>query len=86
MVEYIQLLNKDIELIRALLNLYALLIIVDAVLSHLPQFQDQSWSRKIKFFADFILSPIRKFLPRNWPVDVSPLVAIVLIRLVQLLW
>lgn len=73
-------------MIRVLLNLYSLLIIVDAVLSYLPQYQEHSIAKKIKFFADFILNPIRRFLPKEWPVDVSPLVAIVFIRLVQLLW
>ena len=73
-------------IIRPLLNLFLILLVVDAVLSYIPQVRQQVWAQKLKQGADFVLNPIRKFLPKVWPVDVSPLIVIIIVKLFELLW
>ena len=73
-------------IIRPLLNLILILLIVDAILSYIPQVRQQGWAQKLKQGADIILNPIRKFLPKDWPVDVSPLVVIIIVKLVEFIW
>ena len=73
-------------IIRPLLHLVLILLIVDAILSYIPQVRQQTWAQKLKMGADFILNPIRKFLPKDWPVDVSPLVVIIVVMLIEWLW
>ena len=73
-------------IIRPLLHLVLILLIVDAILSYIPQVRQQVWAQKLKMGADFILNPIRKILPKDWPVDVSPLVVIIVVMLIEWLW
>jgi len=73
-------------MIRFLLNLYSLILVVDAILSYLPTVRAQVWAQKIKRTADFTLNPIRKILPPDLPFDVSPIVVILALRVVMALW
>jgi YggT family protein len=73
-------------MIRSIINIYILILIVDVILSYLPQYRQTSWGQKIKQIADFTCAPIRKFLPQEWPVDFSPLIVIILLKLVEVLW
>ncbi|MBF0298565.1 MAG: YggT family protein [Oligoflexia bacterium] len=57
-------------MVRAIINLYILVIIADAVLSYLPQYRHKPWAQTIKKIADFSLDPIRKFLPRDLAFDI----------------
>jgi uncharacterized protein YggT (Ycf19 family) len=41
---------------------------------------------KIRKAASFGLDPIRKFLPPNLPVDISPIVLIALLKALTALW
>ncbi|MBL6988709.1 MAG: YggT family protein [Bacteriovoracaceae bacterium] len=73
-------------MIRFLINLYILLIIVDTFLSYLPQFRHKIWAIKINKACDYSLAPIRRALPHKIPFDISPLVLIAILMLVQVLW
>lgn len=73
-------------MIRALLNLYILILVVDTILSYLPQFRNTPWGLKIKKVADFSLAPIRKVLPPDLPFDISPIIVILLVKLIEALW
>lgn len=73
-------------MIRLVLYAYMLVIILDAILSFIPQLRQQQWAQSIKNAADFTLNPIRKLLPPDLPVDPSPLVVLVLINLLMRLW
>lgn len=77
--------------IRSLLNIYIILIIVDAVLSYFPHHKDKSWVKKIRMFADFSLAPIRKYiiakLPLDdLPIDISPIILIFIVKVIEALW
>ncbi|MCP4911853.1 MAG: hypothetical protein GY909_01945 [Oligoflexia bacterium] len=73
-------------MIRSLIDLYVLLLIVDTILSYLPQFRHQEWRRKIGMAADFTCKPVRKLLPPDLPIDPSPIVVILLLNLLKVLW
>lgn len=73
-------------MIRALINLYILLLIVDVILSYLPQFRHHPMVQWIRKAADFTCKPIRKVLPPNLPLDISPLIVILLLKLAVALW
>lgn len=73
-------------MIRYFLEFYILLIIVDSVLSYLPQFRHEKWAKKIKQIADFSLTPIRKNLPQDLPFDFSPVIVIILLNLLMLIF
>ncbi len=73
-------------MIRVLLHAYMFLLVLDAVLSYIPSLRTNALVRRLKTLANFSLDPIRRFLPRELPVDLSPLIAIILIQLVIELW
>lgn len=73
-------------MIRIILNIYIFIIIIDTVLSYLPQFKDALWARKIRKIVDYTLAPIRKVLPPDLPFDISPIILILLIKMFEALW
>jgi YggT family protein len=78
--------RKCSSMIRALLDLYMMIIFVDIIASYLPQYHDNSWRKKIKKAADLTCGPARKILPANLPFDFSPLIVFVAYRLIMALW
>ena len=73
-------------MIRFILNIYSFVIIADAVLSYMPQYQRETWAKFIRQLAGYTLNPIRKFMPKDLPVDISPIIVLILIRLIPSLW
>ncbi len=73
-------------MIRTLINLYIILLFIDAILSYLPQYQHKPWRRKIKQLADLTCGPLRKILPSDLPFDFSPLIVFAILRLVVAFW
>ncbi|OQB92416.1 MAG: YGGT family protein [Candidatus Cloacimonetes bacterium ADurb.Bin117] len=67
--------------IAALLDLYSLLIIIRALMSWFMQDQSSGIYRWLVKITEPVLSPIRKLLPRM-RVDLSPVVAVILIGIV----
>ncbi len=67
--------------IRLIIDLYILLIIVDTIMSYLPQYRNQAWVSNIKKGADLTLKPVRKYMPPDLPFDFSPLAVIILLKL-----
>lgn len=73
-------------MIRVIINLYIYVIILDAILSFFPQYKNQEWAQYIRKAADITQKPIRKYLPKDVPMDPSPLIVIILLNLVMALW
>lgn len=74
-------------MIRLLLDLYIFVLIINAILSYLPQYRYKQWVKKIKMVSDFTCSPIRRLLVSfDLPFDLSPLIVIILINLIKALW
>lgn len=77
-------------MIRSILNVYVLVLIVDVILSYLPQFKNYPAALYIKKAADFTCKPVRKLIsqmvPQDFPFDFSPFVVILIIKLLEVLW
>ena len=64
-------------MIRALIDIYILVLIVDVIISYLPQYRGHPFAMNVKKIADFSCEPIRKILPPNQiPFDISPIIVI----------
>ena len=72
--------------ISTILQAYIFVLLVDAILSYFPQFSKNPYRLKIKKICDYSCDPIRKRLPPHLPFDFSPLLVILLIKLVIFLW
>jgi uncharacterized protein YggT (Ycf19 family) len=64
-----------------LINAIILLVLVDAILSFIPDMRSNEYALKLKRLVDTILSPVRSILPQNLPIDISPLILIFLLRI-----
>lgn len=73
-------------MIRFLIDLYMLVLVADTVLSYFPNFQHETWRKKLKKAADITCDPIRKNLPPDLPFDLSPLIVILVLQLLIWLW
>ena len=73
-------------MIRALLDLYCLVLIVDVIISYIPSLKYEPWVKKINQLSDFTCKPIRRSLPPDLPFDFSPIIVIGGINLIKLLW
>ncbi|HLE09753.1 MAG: hypothetical protein A2504_14645 [Bdellovibrionales bacterium RIFOXYD12_FULL_39_22] len=73
-------------MIRVILNIYIALLIVDAVLSYMPELRKANWAVKVKQAADVTLNPVRKILPQDLPLDISPFIVVLAIELIMALW
>lgn len=75
-----------VGIIEFLINIYILLVILDAIISYFPIFQTQVWVRNLKKVADYSCEPIRKILPKGMQYDFSPLVVVVILKLIIILF
>lgn len=77
-------------MIRSILDIYIFLLIIDVILSYLPQFKNYPAVLYINKAANLTCAPARKLLkqvvPGDFAFDFSPFVVIVGIKLLELLW
>lgn len=72
------------SLLLTTLQLFQLLILVRVVLSWVVSPYSRSpWMEMLRRATDPILNPIRSVLPDLGPIDISPIVAIMLLGLLQ---
>lgn len=69
-------------MIRIIIDLYILILFIDIVLSYLPDVRRQEWAQKVTQVANFTLDPVRKYMPKDLPFDFSPIVVIILLRVI----
>ena len=78
-------------MISFLIKLYMFIIVLDVILSYLPQLARYQVVQNLHSLANICLKPIRKFLRKNFPqamghLDLSPLILLVILQLVLALW
>ena len=66
-------------MIRLLLRLYTVLLVVEAIMSYFPETIKYSWRKRLKQMCDYTCAPMRKFMPKGLPFDLSPIIVIFLI-------
>jgi YggT family protein len=82
-----------VNIIEMLINVVMMLVIVQFVLSLLISFNVVNMSnnfvaavwKAVNALLDPILSPIRRFMPNTGAIDFSPLVLILLLRIIEYL-
>jgi YggT family protein len=75
-------------IVRFILNLYIWVIIIDAILSYFPNYKVKKipgydYLRKA---AELTLGPVRKLLSPDLPLDISPLIVILIISVLKAVW
>ena len=77
-------------MIRSILNVYILVLVLDVILSYLPQFKNYPAAIYIKKGSDFTCKPVRNLLrqmvPQDFPFDFSPFIVILIIKILEALW
>jgi YggT family protein len=73
-------------MIRLLIDIYIMMIIVDAILSYIPQTKEYKFTQYLRMITEFPQKPIRKQLPAGLAIDPSPLIVIIVLRLFVALW
>ncbi len=70
-------------MVRALIDIFVLLIVVDAVLSFVPnpEIRRHPVVAQLRRLCDIPQRPIRQLLPPNIPFDPSPIIVILLLRM-----
>ena len=66
-----------------LLDLYSLVLLASVLLSWVNLSPDNAFVRVVRQLTEPVLAPIRRVLPAAGGFDFSPLVALVVIRLLQ---
>lgn len=73
-------------LAQVLIDLYVYVLVADCVLPHMPELRRRGWALRIARAADASCGPVRRLLGprlRGAPFDPSPLVVIVLLRVLS---
>ena len=72
-------------MIHAILQIFIYLLIFDVVMSYFPQLRFQKWAQVLHKIADAPQRPIRDLLPRDLPLDPTPMILILIIQLIMYL-
>lgn len=70
-------------MIHALLQIFIYILIIDVVLSYIPQARSQKWAEMLHKIADAPQKPIRDMLPKDLPLDPTPMILIMLIQMLM---
>jgi YggT family protein len=70
-------------MIHLILQLFIYILIVDVLLSYVPQMRTQKWAEILHKIADTPQKPIRELLPKNLPLDPTPMILIILIQMLM---
>jgi uncharacterized protein YggT (Ycf19 family) len=70
-------------MIKLAMMIFILLTVADTIISFMPQVRSQVWASNVHRMVEFPQRPIRKILPPDMPIDVSPIVIILLLKLLM---
>lgn len=70
-------------MIHAILQIFIYILIIDVLLSYVPQLRSQKWAETLHKIADVPQKPIRDLLPNDLPLDPTPMILIILIQMLM---
>lgn len=70
-------------MIDAILHLFTLIIFFDVIMSYIPDLRRYEWARVLHQIADAPQKPIRELLPRDLPLDPTPMIVIFIIQILR---
>lgn len=65
------------------LQIFIYIIIADVLLSWVPDVRRQPWAQKLHEFANIPQKPIRDMLPKDIPLDPTPMIIIMLCQMLM---
>ncbi len=68
-------------MIRFILRVYIVILLIRFIADLLPQFREHPWVMEMKKFTDFSTQPLKRFMPPDLPVDVTPIILAALIEI-----
>ena len=72
-------------MIDLVLQIFIYIIIADVLLSWIPEVRQQPWAQKLHEFANLPQKPIRDLLPKDLPLDPTPMIIIILCQMLMYL-
>jgi YggT family protein len=72
-------------MIDLVLQIFIYITIADVLLSWVPDMRRQPWAQKLHEFASVPQKPIRDLLPKDLPLDPSPMIVIMLCQILMYL-
>lgn len=73
-------------MIGFIFQIYIYIIIIDVIISWVPDLRSQKWAQYVRKAADVTLKPIREMMPQGLPIDPSPMVVIILCQILMYLF
>lgn len=70
-------------MIDGILQIFTLIIFADVIMSYVPDLQRHEWARTLHKIADVPQKPIREMMPKDLPLDPSPMIVIFLIQILR---
>jgi len=64
-----------------LLQIFIYIVIIDVILSWIPEVRRQEWAQTLHKIADAPQKPIRDLLPQGMPLDPTPMIVILICQL-----
>ncbi|RZF22506.1 hypothetical protein DAY19_01680 [Halobacteriovorax vibrionivorans] len=69
-------------LIRTLIDIYIFILIIDVIISYIPQYKSHPVAIRIKQISDYTCGPVRRMLPEmDIPFDISPMIVILVLKI-----
>lgn len=73
-------------LVVTLIDFYSIVLLIAVILSWLPVDRRQPLARAVRSLTEPALAPIRRVLPPMRGLDLSPLVLLVVLRILRNIW
>ncbi len=70
-------------MIDAILQIFTLIIFADVIMSYVPDLRKHEWAQMLHKIADVPQKPIRDLMPRDLPIDLSPMIVIFVIQILR---
>lgn len=71
---------------RYVIYLYCIIILINALWTFFPHIERNKFGIKLQQASDLTLNPIRRFLPPELSIDISPLIVIVILQFIVVIW
>lgn len=69
-----------------LLQIFIYIVIIDVILSWIPEVRRQEWAQVLHKIADAPQRPIREMLPQGMPLDPTPMIVIIICQMLMYLF
>ncbi len=72
-------------MIDYVLQIFIYIVIADIILGYIPEVRGKNWAETLHKIADAPQKPIRNMLPKDIPIDPTPMIVIILCQILMYL-